>query len=107
MALTTECFGTAIPVSPRRILPCWLFEGLTGVQHHQIGNDCLRSEMAIGAGGEEVGATPGVTRDALSRRPVGSGLSDRAIHPADPGDLVPVLNTCAIGMGSITPAFCR
>jgi hypothetical protein len=56
----------------------------------------LRTEMAIGAGGEDISTLPGVALGNLSRRPTCAGLSGSPINPTNLADVVSALNTCAI-----------
>ncbi|HTS29222.1 MAG TPA: prepilin-type N-terminal cleavage/methylation domain-containing protein [Bryobacteraceae bacterium] len=59
----------------------------------------VRGEMEIGAGGEDPALIPGVALSGLSSRPVCTGLTARPIDPANAGDIVAALNTCAVVPG--------
>ena len=56
----------------------------------------LKTEMAIGEGGENLKRVPGLPISALSSRPSCGGLKTRTIDPTNPADVVAALNTCAI-----------
>jgi len=56
----------------------------------------VRTEMAIGEGGENLKRVPGLAIGGLSSRPACGGLKTRAIDPGNLADVVAALNTCAI-----------
>jgi type II secretory pathway pseudopilin PulG len=59
----------------------------------------VRTEMAIGAGGEDTTRLPGLALHSLSSRPTCGGLSGSPINPGNLADVEAALNTCAIAAG--------
>jgi prepilin-type N-terminal cleavage/methylation domain-containing protein len=56
----------------------------------------VRTEMAIGAGGEDTTRLPGLALHSLSSRPTCGGVSASPINPGNLADVEAALNTCAV-----------
>jgi hypothetical protein len=70
----------------------------TGRWWHALGGflTAVRTEMALGAGGEDVAQLPRVALTDLPRRPVCEGSRGGPFDPRNTADVIAALNTCAI-----------